>query len=570
MSRIQGPSTHPTGPSTSHTQIHQRNLHTAGPSYSPISRHSVNTRDTGTHVFYQGLAKEARAAKKQETSTPKLRRASTSRTPDPKSSPEKRFVKAGVTVYIDDVLQKKTGIIPKVLEVDTKKPNFYEDFRHQLWGLFSDEILAKTEITYPPDPEQYTCLGTNNSKIEEHNILLELARAGKTIKSASVIHLIYQHPMDNFPETDIPTQSRTNQKRKYQGDQSKASKSAAWALGGKIATKPVRGSASLSSQVDTLSHPISSQSITMKTDGWISALRLHFYTIHEQPPPEASRQSFTINDYIHAVTFPFDIKVDSGKVLGEGSSRRSYPAQVRSIENGREVINKWVAKLRYSDSTPNVINHASDAITYRGFGLILAEFKDFISNKLDGVLKVKGNQIELVRHCVVVVGKVDNPTNVYFFESYLVGSFVKYSSNLNFNVSANQKGMDVDYLSLMNALTHWSYNQSKGQRLVCDLQGFGAILTDPQMVDLNADSWAEGNSAGDGIAAFLQEHICPTVCNILHLGNENKAVDLKWTRPTPRQPLAFDRILASKNRGVFDGSDIGSSEDGDLPEVIWR
>jgi hypothetical protein len=47
--------------------------------------------------------------------------------------------------------------------------------------------------------------------------------------------------------------------------------------------------------------------------------------------------------------------------------------------------------------------------------------------------------------------------------------------------------MDPDYLSLMNALTHWSYNQSKGQRLVCDLQGFGDILTDPQMVDLNAE-----------------------------------------------------------------------------------
>jgi hypothetical protein len=47
-----------------------------------------------------------------------------------------------------------------------------------------------------------------------------------------------------------------------------------------------------------------------------------------------------------------------------------------------------------------------------------------------------------------------------------------------------------------------------------------------------------------------------------------KAIDLKWTRPTPRQPLAFDWILASRNRGVFDGSEIGSSDDSELPEVI--
>ncbi|KAA1121844.1 Eukaryotic elongation factor-2 kinase [Puccinia graminis f. sp. tritici] len=369
-------------------------------------------------MFYKGLAKEARAQTKCDISTPKVRRASSSRTPDPKPSPEKRFVKAGVSVYIDDVLQKKTGIIPKVLEVDTKKPNFYEDFRQHLWGLFSDEILLKTEITYPPNPKQYTCLGTHNSKIEDPNILLDLARSGKTIKSASVIHLIYQHPMDTFPETEIPTSSCTNSKRKYSGDQPRASKAATWALGGKFSTKPARGATSLSSQVNTLSHPVG-QSIVIKTDGWIPALRVHFYTFDEQPISGASHQSFIINDYIRAVTFPLEIKVDTGKVLGEGSSLRSYAAQVRSLEQGKEVVNKWVANLRYSDPTPNVANHASDAITYRGFALILAEFKDIITKELDGLLKVKGSQIELVRHCVVVIGKIDNPDNVYFFESYL-------------------------------------------------------------------------------------------------------------------------------------------------------
>ncbi|KAA1076002.1 Eukaryotic elongation factor-2 kinase [Puccinia graminis f. sp. tritici] len=383
----------PSGPSAPHTQILPSRIHTAGPAYSAAPRRVSTPHDTGTHVFYRGIAKELRGVKKREASATQSSRASTSRTPDPKQSPEKRFVKAGVTVYIDDQPQKKMGIIPKVLEVDTKKPNFYEDFRHHLWTLFSEEILAKTEITFPPDPEQYTCLGTLNSKIENHGTLLDLARTGKTIKSAAVINLFYQHPIEAFPDTVLPTETRTNRKRKYNADPPKTSKSATWALGGKIATKPVRGPAGLSAQVDTLSHPVS-QSITMKTDGWVVAQRLHFYTIEEQPPPEANQKSYVINDYIHAVTFPFDIKVDRKKHVGEGSSRQSYPAQVRSSENGQEVINKWVAKIRYSDPQPNVSNHASDAITYRGFGLILAEFKDLISEKLDGLLKIKGSQIE--------------------------------------------------------------------------------------------------------------------------------------------------------------------------------
>ncbi|KAA1078329.1 Eukaryotic elongation factor-2 kinase [Puccinia graminis f. sp. tritici] len=152
-----------------------------------------------------GIAKELHGVKNREASATQSSRASTSRTPDPKQSPEKRFVKAGVTVYIDDQPQKKTGIIPKVLEVDTKKPNFYEDLRHHLWTLFYEEILAKTKITFPPDPEQYTCLGTLNSKIENHGTLLDLSRTGKTIKSAAVINLFYQHPIKAFPDTVLPT-----------------------------------------------------------------------------------------------------------------------------------------------------------------------------------------------------------------------------------------------------------------------------------------------------------------------------------------------------------------------------
>jgi hypothetical protein len=101
--------------------------------------------------------------------------------------------------------------------------------------------------------------------------------------------------MDSFPETEIPTSSCTNSKRKYSGDQPRASKAATWALGGKFATKPARGATSLLSQFNTLSHPVG-QSIVMKTDGWIPALRVHFYTINEQPPSGASHESFIIND----------------------------------------------------------------------------------------------------------------------------------------------------------------------------------------------------------------------------------------------------------------------------------
>jgi hypothetical protein len=122
------------------------------------------------------LVKEARATKKKEINTHLSKKACSSSAKDSKQSTEKQFLKSGVQIYINDKLQKKTGIIPQVLEVDTKHKDFYEDLCNNLWSIFSNKILAKTEITFPPDPQQYTSLGTGDSKIESHGTLLELAK----------------------------------------------------------------------------------------------------------------------------------------------------------------------------------------------------------------------------------------------------------------------------------------------------------------------------------------------------------------------------------------------------------
>jgi hypothetical protein len=134
-------------------------------------------------------------------------------------------LKSGVQIYIDDKLQKKTGIIPRVLEVDTKNKNFYVDLRNHLWSIFSNEILAKTQITFPPDPQPYTSLGTGDSKIESHGTLLELAKSGKTIKTPTVINLFYKNPLETFPETNIQTQDKSTCKRKNEEEHQKLTKS---------------------------------------------------------------------------------------------------------------------------------------------------------------------------------------------------------------------------------------------------------------------------------------------------------------------------------------------------------
>ena len=88
---------------------------------------------------------------------------------------------------------------------------------------------------------------------------------------------------------------------------------------------------------------------------------------------------------------------------------------------------------------------------------------------------------------MVATGNLDSPTHVYFLESRLAGPYVKYSSNIDFSLPHEQVGMDADLFKLMDAFTHWSYNQSNGKYLVSDLQGVGPMLTDPQIVDMDPE-----------------------------------------------------------------------------------
>jgi hypothetical protein len=74
---------------------------------------------------------------------------------------------------------------------------------------------------------------------------------------------------------------------------------------------------------------------------------------------------------------------------------------------------------------------------------------------------------------------------VYFLESALNGHYVKYCSNVNFAVTSDQDGMDVQNLWIMDAFSHWSFADSNGERLICDLQGVGSTLTDPQIIDVD-------------------------------------------------------------------------------------
>jgi myosin-heavy-chain kinase len=54
------------------------------------------------------------------------------------------------------------------------------------------------------------------------------------------------------------------------------------------------------------------------------------------------------------------------------------------------------------------------------------------------------------------------------------------------------------------AFSHFSWHASKGMFLICDIQGWGHVLTDPQIHTVDGKGFGAGNLGFEGIGAFLK------------------------------------------------------------------
>ena len=105
-------------------------------------------------------------------------------------------------------------------------------------------------------------------------------------------------------------------------------------------------------------------------------------------------------------------------------------------------------------------------------------------------------------------------------EDYVSGEWTKWNSNAGYvNSQANS-------LSL-HAFSHWTWAHTKGQVLVCDLQGVRQddryILTDP-VICSNGQIYGETDLGYAGIAHFFTTHSCTTFCS--HLPKPGRFNDL--------------------------------------------
>ncbi|KAA1065376.1 Eukaryotic elongation factor-2 kinase [Puccinia graminis f. sp. tritici] len=529
-------------------------------SHIPSQSTSSNANHAGDHAYARHLARSARTGK--------------SKVPVKGTQSGTKAIDCSLMLYDDGVLLDKKGLFTVVQSVNLDDPNLYNNLRIQLWKAFAPEILAHTHIkSLASSPMEHLFLGHGTAKIPNKEVLSAVINDHGPRKKLT-FNLMYFHPDKTssselssldvsamLPSTKKSTKApQTRSRKQYNTSPRKTVSSSkvtakSWALGGSVAPKKIKNRADLASHISRLSkRPLDSiqHNNPIESPRWIIGKRLDFFT---SPPPPSSNlipesTQFQLPNGIYVIAHEITYRINFKQKIGEGTMRRAYAAEVKTdLGGGIEHVNNWVAKVRKSDIKPSITKHANDALMYEGFAYLLNEYKESLEmcEHLDKNLKIKASRIELVQHGVIATGDMNSPTDVYFLETALDGPYVKYSSNIDFSRPENEDGIDPELFALMDAFTHWSYNQSDGKYLVSDLQGVGEMLTDPQIVDMDPDCWSDGNTSAEGIKSFINMHTCHpgnVVCEALNLG---RLVDLKWKKP----PHSLAHLLASRNKATF-------------------
>uniref|UniRef100_A0A671YG34 non-specific serine/threonine protein kinase n=1 Tax=Sparus aurata TaxID=8175 RepID=A0A671YG34_SPAAU len=108
----------------------------------------------------------------------------------------------------------------------------------------------------------------------------------------------------------------------------------------------------------------------------------------------------------------------------------------------------------------------------------------------------------------------------FSIEEYITGEFRKFNNN---------NGEEINPTNLLEetmlAFSHWTYDYTRGELLVLDLQGVGEILTDPSVIKSGEKGsynmiFGPANLGENAISNFCAKHHCNSCCQKLKLPGE--------------------------------------------------
>ena len=179
---------------------------------------------------------------------------------------------------------------------------------------------------------------------------------------------------------------------------------------------------------------------------------------------------------------------------------------------------RWVARGTYTEG-----NRAGEACVCKWFktgGVLEAHFYDTDIAASNEAVKLitKWNAKRLIDRMVKI-----NMPEVWTFDPHSAASWAgrkvlqePYIENYQkFNSNTGWSDDTLPWPRVMQALSHFTYHVSNGQKLLCDLQGGvyqdGVVLTDPVVMSINRE-YGPTDLGKNGISSFFAHHQCNEFC----------------------------------------------------------
>jgi len=118
-------------------------------------------------------------------------------------------------------------------------------------------------------------------------------------------------------------------------------------------------------------------------------------------------------------------------------------------------------------------------------------------------------------------------------ERFIDGPYRKHNNNFGY-VSEEER-------STPQAFSHFTYECSGHELLICDVQGVGDMYTDPQVHTKDGKGYGKGNMGKKGMDEFLKTHRCNAVCRYLKLPAVNPQQQDLGTLPESRY-MSYERV----------------------------
>lgn len=182
-----------------------------------------------------------------------------------------------------------------------------------------------------------------------------------------------------------------------------------------------------------------------------------------------------------------------------------YAFHMRDLDYKEDMVAK-IPKIINEKYTPRKMRKEIESLFICAH--ILSEFND----RLLSLFSDKTSLLSFV-HCYIYELLSDSvPFQYYWVENYIESSYEKFNNNDGWVALHNHPISHV-----AQALSHFSWQFTKGYLMIVDLQGGSAVLTDPQIHCINLKRFGAGNQGFLGMNKFFMTHFCNEYCKKLNL-----------------------------------------------------